>query len=125
MRQGLWWLARAALYYAAFELFAPYAILLGGTWPRISEGAVVAAVAASLHTARLRHFGRVAAIATLFVAGVYLCFAAIWAAVTADGYYGPVFWPAVGLLFVVAVASLWSAVRVYRGERLAKWSIRA
>jgi hypothetical protein len=46
----------------------------------------------------------------------YSCFAAIWAAVTAEGYYGPVFWPAVGLLFVIAAAALWGALRIYRGR---------
>jgi len=40
----------------------------------------------------------------------------IWAAVTAEGYYGPVFWPAVGLLFVIAAGALWGALRIYRGR---------
>jgi hypothetical protein len=123
MTQGLPWLVRAAIYYGAFQLFAPYAILFRGEWPRISEGAIFAVVAASFHTKRLRPYGRVAAIAALLVSGVYLCFATVWAAVTGEGYYGPVFWPAVGLLFLLAAASLWVALRLYRGRftnRIAK-----
>jgi hypothetical protein len=115
VRQSFW-LVRAAVYYAAFEAFAPYAIMFGGGWPRISEGAVFAVIAASLHAKRLRPFGRLAATAVLFVGGVYLVFAAIWAAVTAEGYYGPVFWPAVGLLFVLAAAVLLCAFRFYRAS---------
>jgi hypothetical protein len=56
MRQGLWWLARAAIYYALFEALAPFAIMFGGGWPRISEGASFAVVAASLHPTLRRRF---------------------------------------------------------------------
>lgn len=118
VKQSFRWIVRAALYYGAFELFAPYAITFGGGWPRISEGAVFAAVASSLHIKRLRPFGRLAARVLLFGGGVYLVFAAIWAAVTAEGYYGPVFWPAVGLLFVFAAAVLLCAFRLFKGQAM-------
>jgi hypothetical protein len=49
VRQALWWLVRAVLYYAAFEALAPFAIMLGGGWPRVGEGAAFAVVAASFH----------------------------------------------------------------------------
>ena len=49
VRQSLWWLVRATLYYAAFEALAPFAVVLGGGWPRIGEGAAFAVVAASIH----------------------------------------------------------------------------
>jgi hypothetical protein len=47
---------RAAIYYTLFEALAPFAIMFGGGWPRISEGAAFAVVAASVHPEMRRRF---------------------------------------------------------------------
>jgi hypothetical protein len=49
VKTSAWWLLRAALYYAAFEALAPFAIMFGGGWARILEGAAFAVLAASIH----------------------------------------------------------------------------
>jgi hypothetical protein len=49
------WLLRAAIAYTAFELLAPFAIVFGGGWPRIAEGAAFAIAAATIWPIVVRH----------------------------------------------------------------------
>jgi len=56
MKPALWWLLRAALYYTAFQMLAPFAVMFGGGWPRISEGLAFGVIAASVHPSLRRRF---------------------------------------------------------------------
>jgi hypothetical protein len=56
MKQGLWWLLRAFVYYTIFEALAPFAVFFGGRWGRISEGVAFAIVAATVHPILRRRF---------------------------------------------------------------------
>ncbi len=58
MHGAAWWTLRAFLYYVAFELLAPFAIMFGGGWPRIAEGAAFGIIAASVHPRIRRHFAK-------------------------------------------------------------------
>ena len=49
MRPGLWWLLRVCVYDAAFQALAPFAIIFGGRWGRVSEGVVFGLLAGSIH----------------------------------------------------------------------------
>jgi predicted Co/Zn/Cd cation transporter (cation efflux family) len=53
-------------------------------------------------------------IAVLVALASYSLFAAIRAALTAEGYDPAVFWTAIGLFFAIAGVALWVARRLYR-----------
>ena len=46
---GLWWLLRVFLYYTAFQLLAPFAIMFGGRSGRLAEGVAFGLLAGSIH----------------------------------------------------------------------------
>jgi hypothetical protein len=76
------WLVRLVLYYVAFELLTPFALLFNGGWPRMAEGIVFAVIAATLHP-RLGRRSRALAISAI---ATYFLFLAVYIGVFYRGH---------------------------------------
>lgn len=62
----------------------------------------------------MQRFATGPVIIVLAAFAVYTAYAAIRAALTAEGYDPAVFWPSIAALFLLAAAAAWASFRLYR-----------